>query len=197
MWEWTNRILKTRRRPVARSLLSAYNDLISQSISFSDHNLSFAASGDNNAETRSNADMQSILISRIRNSGLNLQLREYAFCPQTWQEMENCFAKYVRRRAVFLKFLGYSCNRECRRAGLSRDDIRMLRNGFPPENYNIHIKIPFDFGGGLDFENFCLVPIRPVHNLIHRLIDIQIENDFLRTHKKVFIPWFEGKIYHD
>lgn len=197
MWEWTNHILKPRRRIVSRSLLSTYNDLLSQSASFPKINESFTVSEDNNGTTPSDTDMQNILLSRIRNSGLNLQLRIHAFCPQTWPEMDNIFAKYVRRRAVFLKFLGYTRSRECRKAGISREDIRILRQGLAPENFNTHIKIPFDFGGGLDFENFSLIPIRPVHNLIHRLIEIQIENGFLRTRKKIFIPWFEGKIYHD
>lgn len=142
--------------------------------------------------------MQQLLNQRLEEYALNnLTLKECVYDPQTWQEMSSCFTEYQKIRKIFLKLLGYSYASECTKAELTKADIKLLRQSIAPENYNTHIKIPFDFGGGLDFDNLCLIKTHPCHGIIHKLIDLQIENGFLRTYKKIYIPWFEGKIYHD
>ena len=107
------------------------------------------------------------------------------------------YSAYQSLRSRFFKLIGYADAEDCRYAGLNDNDIACLREGFAPENYNIHLKVPADFGGSLDFDNFSLIQTRPHHAGIHRIIDMQIENNFLRLHKKIFLPWFEGKFYYD
>ncbi len=206
MWEWSKRILKKKTRPPApKSLQAAYNDLLQQA-SAAPEGTRVQKSRDiaeNNgpadlASAPSEEEMLRLLELRIQDFNLkNITLLEYSYEPQTWTEMNSIFPEYLRAREVFLKLLGYSYADECRAAGLSDDDIRLLKETHVPENLNTHLKVPFDFGGTLDFENFALIRTHPDHGMIHRLIDFQIENNYLRVHKKIFLPRFEGKIYYD
>ena len=115
--------------------------------------------------------------------------------PKSKNEMDFCYAEYGRRRPEFLKILGNKCQDECLAAGLSPEDIRALQQGISPENFTPHLKIPFDFGGMNNINNFALVQTHPTRENLHKIIDIQIENNFLQTHHKIFIPVFSGRIY--
>lgn len=200
MWEWSNRSTKPLDSAASKSLLAAYNDLLLSNTSTPAKVKDVDIGSGNNGATQppSPSEMKSLLVSRLRDYGFrSLELKEYPYEPQTWQEMNHCSAEYQRIREVFLKLVGYSYSEECTTAGLSKADISMLRRSLAPENWNTHLKVPFDFGGTLDFDNLCLIKTHPVHDLIHRLIDLQIENNFLRVQQKIYIPWIEGKICHE
>ena len=142
--------------------------------------------------------MLSLLKKRLDKYGLNnIQLIEKSYVPLTWQETAQIFKDYPRNRAAFLKTIAYSNIDECMRLGLKDKDLKLMKLGISPENYNTHLKIPFDFGGTLDFENFSLIKSHPTHDQIHNLIELQISNDYLRINKKVFIPSFKERIYND
>lgn len=208
MWEWSKKILKKNpSSKESKSLLAAYNDLIMQthtpaSSFFSNrpglNPDSEPATTETENKTPAPAEMRKTILAKIQDFNLqNIELRECFYDPQTWQEMDNYFAEYHRNRNIFLKLLGYSYASECIAAGLDSNDIKLLKKSIAPENYNTHLKIPFDFGGDLSFDNFSLLKTHPDHGLIHRLIDIQIENGFLRDYKKIYVPYFNGKIYYD
>lgn len=203
MWEWSSRENQSSFKN-STSLLNAYDDLIGMTssnqykpeikekdiLSLSQKNISIPEV--------SWEEMKHIVEQKIESYGLkNITLIVKDYEPQTWQEMTKSFLDYNHLRYYFFKLLGYSNIKECLSAGLNNEDIELLKDGIAPENYNTHIKIPFDFGGKLDYSNLCLMKTHDSHHKIHRLIDMQIENDFLRTYKKIFIPYFEGKIYHD
>lgn len=207
MWEWTNRIIKKKTpekpTPDTSSLLTAYNDLIGSGYSLYHSRIRNMQIAENpNDEKISAPEPESVFAAvqqKISEFELPAMTRivEKEYVPQSWQEMNNSFDRYYKLRGRFFKLLGYSDTDECRHAGLSEQDIDCLRRGFAPENYNIHLKIPADFGGSLNFDNFSLIRTRPHHSCIHRIIDMQIENNFLRVYKKIFLPWFEGKFYYD
>ena len=142
--------------------------------------------------------MQAFLKSRIEQFGLkNISLIESTYTPLTWKETAQVFKDYPRNRTAFLKMIAYSNKDECLELGLTPRDLELMKIGVSPENYNTHLKIPFDFGGSVDFDNFSLIKSHPTHDDIHHLIELQISNDYLRINKKVFIPVFKGRIYHD
>jgi hypothetical protein len=142
--------------------------------------------------------MLTFLNKKLETLGLkNINLIEKRYIPQTWKEMEQSYKEYHRVRAAFLKMLSYSHKEECQEIGLANADIELLKKGISPENYNTHLKVPFDFGGALDFNNLSIVKSHPIHDRLHQIIEFQISTDFLKTHKKIYIPSFEGKIYHD
>lgn len=202
MWEWSNQILNKNKKakPSKTSLLSAYNDLLSSpdyKLQKAVKSVPMISDSETETETLSLDEMQKLLETRLQElnlSGMHLELRPYD--PQTWQEMISTFNEYERARKIFLKLLAYTCEAECFESGLNKEDIFLLKNSTAPENYNTHLKIPFDFGGNIDFSNFCLIRTNPDHDNIHRIFDMQIENDFLKVHKQIFIPTFKGKIYH-
>lgn len=206
MWEWSKRILKKKRTtPKAKSLLAAYTDLLNKTAASPEgsspqkkRDIAEIDTHESSVSAPKPEEMRRLLELKIQEFGLkNITLREFAYDPQTWAEMNNIFPEYLRAREVFLKLLGYSCAEECTAAGLTPDDLNLLKQTHVPENMNTHLKVPFDFGGTLDFENFSLIQTHPCHGMIHRLIDFQIENNYLRVYKKIYLPWFEGKIYHD
>lgn len=197
MWEWSLHNPKTSKP--STSLLTAYDDLIHT------HILSAAIPPEASASPIKQLppldDLEEMRIAvqneivRLGLKHVRIELRDYE--PQTWQEMNKSFEEYQHMRRAFLRLLGYNHLRDCRAAGLNDDDILLLRNSLVPENYNTHLKIPFDFGGNIEFANFALIPTHPFHNNLHRIMDMQIENTFLLKHRRIFIPLFEGKIYHD
>lgn len=126
-----------------------------------------------------------------------MQLQPQQYAPKTWEEMHFIFNEYQRKRSAFLKMVGYGDKEELIAIGLSTQDIELLKKGIAPENYNTHLKIPFDFGGNCDFENFSLIRTHHIHSNIHRIIDYQIANGFLRKEKFIYLPYFEGRFYYD
>lgn len=203
MWEWSNKLKKKPEEKPSTSLLAAYDDLLSPSEnSFlfrqTENGKPSSLPGNPDQEPPSSSEMKQIVRDRLTEYSLTeMNILERAYDPQSWQEMSNFFDEYQRARSYFLKLVGYSETDACRNLGMSRQDIRLLKEGISPENFNVHIKIPFDFGGTLDFGNFSLVRTHPTHGQIHKIIDLQIENNFLRKNKKIFLPYFEGKIYND
>lgn len=127
----------------------------------------------------------------------NMQLIKQPYAPKTWEEMHDIFNKYQRNRTAFLKMCGYNKQAELLDAGFQAEDIELLKKGIAPENYNTHLKIPFDFGGGTDFENFSLIRTHHTHSNIHRIIDYQISSGFLLKEKFIYLPSFDGAFYHE
>lgn len=188
MWEWSKSLFKTRKG--YRSLRDSCKDLLASPPPAPEPLIENTVP--------SPQQMQEILQQEIATFGLkNLELRECSYHPQTWAEMSKNFAEYQRIRKNFLKLIGYSHRDKCLEIGFDEEDIELLKNKRSPENYNTHIKIPFDFGGKLNFENLCLIKSHPLHDRLHRLIEMQIGCRFLQEHKIIYIPWFEGSFYHD
>lgn len=186
MWEWSHSRQRSNKK--GESLQSRFSDLLSP------------APQQQKEETTafSPKKMQQHLLSEIRKNNLkNLKLKECLFCPQTWGEMTKNTAQYQRMRKTFLKFIGYSHQKECQEIGFDDEDIELLKNKKSPENYNTHLKIPLEFGGKLDIENLCLIKTHPLHDQIHHLMELQISCGFLEKYKFIYIPWFEGFFYHD
>ena len=186
MWEWSNRTVKKKPPKKtdrnAASLLAAYNDLIGSGYSAYQSRIRDIQIAETPVDERITAPEPEALYETVKQKiaefGLPASTRiiEKEYAPQSWQEMNRSFDRYHNLRSRFFKLVGYADAEDCRCAGL---------------------KVPADFGGSLDFDNFSLIQTRPHHAGIHRIIDMQIENNFLRLHKKIFLPWFEGKFYYD
>lgn len=189
MWEWSKTLFKPRKS--YRSLRDSYTDLLNTPVPE-------PKVSQTDEDTPAPSRMQNILRDKISCCGLrNIELRECTYHPQTWAEMAKDFAEYQRVRKTFLKLMAYSRADECRSLGFDDEDMELLKHKRSPENYNVHIKIPLDFGGRLCFENLCLIKSHPIHDNLHRLIEMQIGNGFLQKYKIIYIPWFEGNVYGD
>ena len=182
MWDWS----KDSKKP---NISLLYNKYINTDSILSD-NISH--------KNLTPIEMQSILYEEISKFNLsNIQLRQCNYIPHTWKDMNKHFNEYLQTRRKFLQLLGYSFKDKCLKFGFSEEDIEKLKNGICPENHNAHIKIPFDFGGNISFDNLCLIKTHPLHIQLHSLIEFQIGSGFLQQYKIIYIPWIKGYFYND
>ena len=193
MWDWSNQPIQ-KKTPDTGSLTNAYEEI------------SLKRPQQIPAFYRPNTDIENYSIDEMRDyiqallakyglNNMNLILKDYT--SQSWKEMYNIFNNYQRARTAFLKLISYSEVKNLIKLGLSENEISRLKEGITPENFNTHIKIPFDFGGSLDFSNFSFIRTHHSHSNIHRILDMQIAKGFFLKHQKIFVPFFEGKFYYD
>ena len=193
MWDWSNQPIQ-KKTPDTGSLTNAYEEI------------SLKRPQQIPAFYRPNTDIENYSIDEMRDyiqallakyglNNMHLILKDYT--SQSWKEMYNIFNNYQRARTAFLKLISYSEVKNLIKLGLSENEISRLKEGITPENFNTHIKIPFDFGGSLDFSNFSFIRTHHSHSNIHRILDMQIAKGFFLKHQKIFVPFFEGKFYYD
>ena len=186
MWDWSIKSMG-RKIPLKKEQLQSYDNGLGDGLCEDFINTSLSID-------QMEADVSKLMhIYKLD----NMQLQQQEYAPKTWEEMRHIFNQYQRNRTAFLKMIGYSKQNELEKMGLSFYDVELLKKGIAPENFNTHLKIPFDFGGGTDFENFSLIKTHHTHSNIHRVIDFQISKGFLLKEKFIFLPFFEGNFYYD
>lgn len=193
MWDWSNQPIQ-KKTPDNGSLTTAYEEI------------NLKRPPQIPAFYRPNTDIEDYSIDEMRDyihalltkyglNNMHLILKDYT--SQSWKEMYGIFNNYQRARTAFLKLISYSEVKNLIKLGLDENEISRLKEGITPENFNTHIKIPFDFGGTLDFSNFSFIRTHHTHSNIHRILDMQIAKGFFLKHQKIFVPSFEGKFYYD
>ncbi len=117
----------------------------------------------------------------------------YVMLDANWlSELRKAFK---RTRRDFLKYVGYHHVNELIAAGMDEEDIKLVKKGKAPENFNIHVRVPFDYGGTNSFSNLVLIQTHPYHNEIHRFIDMQTLIQPNLKPMKLFLPSPKGKVY--
>ena len=205
MLEWTKRKIQTKSQAF-NSLVDAYDDLLVEYKDTANYQAPTSTTRENSSPETSPDEDTIIIRPEVMENELRqllevLELHDIELIlqpatPKTWEEMNFCYSEYGRVRLEFLKLLGKNFQDECLAAGLREDEIHGLSQGITPENFNTHLKFPFDFGGMANINNLSLVQTHPTHGNLHKIIDIQIENNFLKNHRKIFVPTFKGRIYH-
>lgn len=205
MLEWTKRKIQTKSQAF-NSLVDAYDDLLVEYKDTANYQAPTSTTRENSSPETSPDEDTIIIRPEVMENELRqllevLELHDIELIlqpatPKTWEEMNFCYSEYSRVRTEFLKLLGQHCSDECLAAGLKPAEVKGLVQGIVPENFNTHLKIPFDFGGMANVNNLALVQTHPTHGNLHKIIDIQIENNFLKTHRQIFIPYFKERIYH-
>ena len=125
----------------------------------------------------------------------NMDLIEanYIMLDPRWRlELRKAFK---RARRDFLKYVGYHHVNELMAAGLLEEDIAKIKKGKAPENFNVHVRIPFDYGGTNDFSNLIFMPIPPHDELHNKVINPQIKNFDTRMGVVIKLPWREGMVW--
>lgn len=182
MEEWSNK----QKIPTGRkSLADIYQDLLPKT--------------ECRYSSAPNQDTDTLNLLKQYASSLNLKglsFRQYAYTARSFADIFRDYALFLKTKRLFLKFMACKHLEECRNLNLSDIEIGQMRSGNIPENINIHLKIPFDFGGSCTFENMALVRTHPHHLYLHRLVEYQFEKGLLKKEKKLFIPCFEGYVYH-
>ncbi len=126
----------------------------------------------------------------------NMELLEvnYVMLDPRWRlELRKAFK---RARRDFLKYVGYHHVNELLSAGIDENGIRKIKKGKAPENFNVHVRVPFDYGGTNDFSNLVLIQTHPFHVAIHKFIDMQtLSQPQGSKPRRLFIPAPKGKVY--
>lgn len=126
----------------------------------------------------------------------NMELQEVNFVMLNAQWKLELRKAFKRARRDFLKYVGYHNVNELLAIGLTEEDIRKIKKGKACENVNVHVKIPFDYGGTNDFSNLILMQTHPFHADLHKLIDMQIAPQQRGgLPKRLFVPVPAGKVY--
>ncbi len=134
---------------------------------------------------------------QLRQAGLpSMALAEINYSPIDDAWRADLLKAFKRIRRDFLKYVGYHNLDDLVSAGIDENGIKLLKSGRAPENFDVHLKIPLEYGGNNEFSNLCLIQTRPFHEAIHKFIDMQTSNlndgEILRN---IFIPVPSGKVY--
>lgn len=185
MWEWSNHVSEQQKQAPAKSLVASYSDIYARK-----------SRPQRRANSQTEETLEYLHEFLKKNQLKNISLIETPYQPQSLWELHDIYKQYQTARKIFIRRLGHNAQNYCLEAGLKENDIQLLKQGLLPENYNTHLKLPFDFGGRADMENFSLIKTHPTHIILHQIIDYQVEKGMLLTRKKIFLPFFEGMIYH-
>lgn len=99
-------------------------------------------------------------------------------------------------RREFLNMLLAERLNDLKEAGCDESALLALRRGVMPENFNIHVKIPFDYTGSVDFSNLVFMQSIPYHNEIHRFMNLQMADMQPEERpRKLYIPVPVGFVY--
>ncbi len=103
---------------------------------------------------------------------------------------------YVQTRREFLQYLYFDYKNDLRSAGFDEESILILKKGWITENYQIHMKIPAEYGGKIEFDNLILIQSIPYHRDIHLYLNEQtamLPQGTLPS--KLYIPLPKGKVF--
>ena len=80
-------------------------------------------------------------------------------------------------------------------AGLNEIDILDMKDGFVPEGWQVHHKLPLDDSGDNSFENLVLIKNEPYHKVITNYQNSIVRGLKEGEIKKIEFPISEGNIY--
>lgn len=97
-------------------------------------------------------------------------------------------------RAAFLKNLGQDTE-YLRSAGFSDADILRIQNGYVPDGWRVHHKLPLDDSGTNSFDNLVLIQNEPYHKVITNYQNSVTKQ--LQVGDKLTVQWPipDGNIY--
>ena len=106
-------------------------------------------------------------------------------------------------RQGFLKDLAGAQQHLLRAAGLRDNDIALMSQGYVPNGWDVHHKLPIDGGGTNSRDNFILMR-RDIHEKLHQdYLDPQVDSLWDRhranhavSRMKMRLPWPEGPVHN-
>jgi len=125
-----------------------------------------------------------------------MDLVEANYTPLDLNTRTEMRRNFRRIRRDFLRYIAYYNQPELEEAGVEDKGIRSLKKGKAPENYDVHLKIPYEYGGKNEFANMLFIQTHPFGEDIHKFLDMQTTSQpFGCRLSKLYIPVAEGRIY--
>jgi len=126
----------------------------------------------------------------------NMELKEVEFTALATNKKNEMRRGFKRARRDFLRYIAYYNVSELKDAGIDERGLQILKKGKVPENFDVHLKVPFEYGGTNDFSNLIFIQTHNFHDDIHRFIDMQTTSQPLGCRlSKLYIPVAEGRVY--
>lgn len=134
---------------------------------------------------------------QLNNSNLpGMELKEYTLINFDHIYINEMRKGFKRARRDFIKYICYNYRQDLFAAGITETDMGLLRKGYACENFNVHRKVPYEYGGNNDFSNFCFMQTHPYHDNLHEFLDMQVFIHPKGTKvKRLFIPIPIGSVY--
>lgn len=127
----------------------------------------------------------------------NVPLQEIHLKSISAEEVIKMQKGFSRIRKEFIKYVAYNLKKQLVALGLLPFEIEEMQNGKSPENFNVHIKVPFDYGGLLDFDNLIMIPTHPYTDEIYKYIDMQLlQYPVGKPATILYMPVPRGKVFH-
>lgn len=99
-------------------------------------------------------------------------------------------------RSKFIKMLVKEKEKELvERLGLTERDLEGMREGYVPNGFNVHHKLPIHGGGTNDFKNLILTPLYPHDQWHNDILNPQIANMGEGHSRTINLPWSDDMIY--
>lgn len=125
-----------------------------------------------------------------------MDLVEAEYTPLDTNKRLELRRMFRRIRRDFLRYIAYYNQPELEEAGVEDKGIRSLKKGKAPENYDVHLKIPYEYGGKNEFANMLFIQTHPFGEDIHKFLDMQTTSQpFGCRLSKLYIPVAEGRVY--
>ncbi|WLR42628.1 HNH endonuclease signature motif containing protein [Bacillus carboniphilus] len=105
---------------------------------------------------------ENILLKGIREKDITYTKRP----REEFKQLRNKFNSSVRKNFLLDLTKSDKKIKILLNAGLSKTDINDMKNGFVPEGYQVHHKLPLDDGGTNDFSNLILIKNDPYHKVL-------------------------------
>ena len=126
----------------------------------------------------------------------NMALKEVNYISLTINKKNELRRGFKRARRDFLRYIAYYNVSELKDAGMEERGLQILKKGKVPENFDVHLKVPFEYGGTNDFSNLIFIQTHPFHDDIHKFVDMQTTSQPLGCRlSKLYIPVAEGRVY--
>ena len=126
---------------------------------------------------------------------LNLELADFKRRRISPLEVKQLHKELQTAAREFLKFVGQEDRPLAIAAGLDDAAFELLKYGILPENFTVHVRIPYEFGGTNDFDNLVLIQRDPYHTTIHRFVDLQVSRYKKETPSLLYLPIFPMRVY--
>ncbi|MGN0929880.1 MAG: hypothetical protein ACI4N3_04530 [Alphaproteobacteria bacterium] len=112
---------------------------------------------------------------RISKLGIpEMPIKKVVFNPDNLFKCEKLYSDFFKISKKLMQFIYYNNLEDLVGANFSNESIMKMYEGIVPENIDIYLKVPFEYGGTLDFSNMFLVKKRPFKELIDNFIDEQV-----------------------
>ena len=112
------------------------------------------------------------LISKL---GLpEMPIKKVSFAKRDMIDVHHLYKNFAKISKKLMQFVYYNNLEDLINANFPHETIMKMRDGIVPENIDIYLKTPFEYGGTIDFSNMFLINKRPFKDLIDNFIDQQV-----------------------